>query len=342
MHAVNFKSFQISNRTWIACQLQSQDSTSFKTVMNRIRLQSFQQDSSVNLKFAQFPCFLRKLNLSFCKLGDEDFPSSICELVNLQVLDLRGNYFSRLHFSLSRTPNLKVLNLSCCESHVELPDLPSSIAILKANICSSLESLGYISNYKWLWKVSLWNSNKLPRRERVLHSMLQGNAVENRFMSLTLPGRQPEMFCNTTTFITLQLPPNWNSEFTGFLVSAENYLWKDECVIVIKQEMSMDPQTDHHHDEFDINLDSYEYAQIGYVPFGSLRHTPWWNSAHTNISFEIQGKRNCKVERVPRRSNSGDSRERANDTLDCSECLEEEYEYRNTFKIINDPIRWRL
>lgn len=34
----------------------------------------------------------------------------------------------------------------------------------------------------------------------------------------------------------------------------------------------MDFQTDHHQEEFDITPESYEYAQIGYVPFGSLRH----------------------------------------------------------------------
>ncbi|KAJ0442635.1 putative TIR domain, P-loop containing nucleoside triphosphate hydrolase [Helianthus annuus] len=250
-------------------QLQSQDSTS---VMSRIRLQSFQQDSSANLKFAQFPHLLRRLNLSYCNLGDGDIPSGICELVSLQILDLSGNTFSRLHSSLLRIPCLKFLSLSQCTNLVEFPSLPSSIAILNAYNCDSLESIGDLSKYKWLWKVSLWNSNKLTEGGRVLHSMLQRNAIQDRFMSVTLPGRQHDIVSRTTTIITLQLPPNWQSEFIGFLVSCYNHRWNDECVVVIKQVMPMDSEPDHDHwEEFDKNPESFEHAQVGYVPFSSCK-----------------------------------------------------------------------
>ncbi|XP_076952338.1 TMV resistance protein N-like [Bidens hawaiensis] len=151
----------------------SSHSKSSKNLMCCMRLLSLHQDSLVRQRFPQFPRFLRKLNLSYCNLGDEDIPSNICELLNLQVLCLNGNEFAQLHSSLSGIPCLKFLDLSSCKSLVELPDLPSSIAILKATQCESLESVGDLSNYKWLWKVSLWRWKMLIGSDLVLRSMLQ-------------------------------------------------------------------------------------------------------------------------------------------------------------------------
>ncbi|KAJ0721028.1 putative P-loop containing nucleoside triphosphate hydrolase, leucine-rich repeat domain superfamily [Helianthus annuus] len=130
---------------------------------------SSHQDGPVSLKLPQFPRSLRKLDLSSCNLGDGDIPSDICELLNLQILDLSGNNFSRLPSGISRLPGLKLLNLTYSSKLVELSDLPSSIAFLKAYDCRSLEIVGDLSDYKWLWKVSLWRrANK-----RVLLSMLE-------------------------------------------------------------------------------------------------------------------------------------------------------------------------
>ncbi|MFS7959099.1 putative TIR domain, P-loop containing nucleoside triphosphate hydrolase [Helianthus anomalus] len=100
----------------------------------------FHQDRSVSLKLPQFPRFLRELNLSGCNLGDGDIPSDIfCELLNLQVLDLSYNDFSILPSGLSKIPCLKLLNLSHCVNLVELPEFPSSITILHAYHCGSLD-----------------------------------------------------------------------------------------------------------------------------------------------------------------------------------------------------------
>ncbi|KAJ0896106.1 putative leucine-rich repeat domain superfamily [Helianthus annuus] len=167
-------------------------------------LQSFHHDWSVSLKLPQFPRSLMKLALSKCNLGDGDIPSDIfCDLLNLQLLDLRGNKFSRLPSGLSQIPCLKLLNLSYCERLVELPDLPSSIAILYAEGCDSLEIVRDLSYYKWLWKVSLWRrANK-----RVLLSMLEENAVKDRFMSVLSPNVQASSIY--TKLVILQLPHNW-------------------------------------------------------------------------------------------------------------------------------------
>ncbi|KAL8258390.1 hypothetical protein R6Q59_030431 [Mikania micrantha] len=240
--------------------------------------------------------------------------------------------------SLSRIPCLKLLNLSSCTKLVELPDLPSSIAILQAKECDSLQSVGDLSAYKCLWKVSLQRRDKLIGGERLLHSMLQVNALEDRFMSVQLPpgsfGKsafETSTFSDTRRLITLQLPHNWYNDFSGFLFFTDNTQWSMEsCSIVIRQEMSMNSQPDHDQWEaFDKNKESYEHSQVGYVPFSSLRCTPCWNSAsYTNVTFEIdEDMANPKIGLVPRRSATGD----------CSECWDEGNCFGKTFEIKDDP-----
>ncbi|KAL4574673.1 hypothetical protein LXL04_021509 [Taraxacum kok-saghyz] len=71
-----------------------------------------------NIRLCLFHRDLRKLNLSFCNLEDKDMSSAIWELPNLQELNLSGNNFSQLDFSLIRLPQLKFLDVSNC---MELP-----------------------------------------------------------------------------------------------------------------------------------------------------------------------------------------------------------------------------
>ncbi|KAJ0896089.1 putative leucine-rich repeat domain superfamily [Helianthus annuus] len=300
-------------------------------------LQSFHQDRLVSLKLPQFPCSLRKLNLSNCNLGDGDIPSDIfCESLNLQVLDLSRNNFSRLPSSISQLPGLKLLNLSDCINLVELPDLPSSIAVLKADGCDSLEiARGDLSYCKWLWKVSL------PERTNkwVLLSLLEEHAVkEDRFMSVLLPAPEPSSIY--TKLVTLQLPHNWYSDFSGFLLSLRAPdSQSDTYRIVIKQEMSTD-----HPEEFSENWKNFDHERVGYVPFSLLRHIPWFNPTYTkSISFKM-GDAGLNVEFVRRKSKIGDLNEHP---IDYSECWDEEYEDKKTFEITNDAksseiqILWR-
>ncbi|KAM0014954.1 putative TIR domain, P-loop containing nucleoside triphosphate hydrolase [Helianthus debilis subsp. tardiflorus] len=300
-------------------------------------LQSFHQDRLVSLKLPQFPRSLRKLNLSNCRLGDGAIPSDIfCELLNLQLLYLRGNYFSRLPSSISQLPCLKLLDLSNCWNLVELPDLPSSIAILYAEGCDSLEIVGDLSDYKWLWKVSL------PERttnKRVLLSMLEEHAVkEDRFMSVLSPNVQASSIY--TKLVTLQLPHNWYSDFSGFLLSLRAPdSQSDTYRIVIKQEMSTD-----HLEEFSENWKNFDHERVGYAPFSLLRHIPWFNPTYTkSISFKMRDA-GLNVELVRRKSKIGDLNEHP---IDYSECWDEEYENKKTFEITNDAksseiqILWR-
>ncbi|KAK9074330.1 hypothetical protein SSX86_006928 [Deinandra increscens subsp. villosa] len=330
-------------------------SLSFKYVeiifFRNFTLQHLPQDSWVFRKLPQFPRFLRKLNLSFCNLGDGDIPSDLSDLSNLQELDLSDNNFSRLPSSLSRIPGLKFLNLSRCRSLVELPELPSSIAVLNATYCLSLQRVGNLSKYKCLWEVSFLDCEKLISDKRMLlHVLLEENAVEDHFMSVLLPidttfhdSTSTTTFImddSTTALITLQLPHNWYSDFSGFLFSLDNHHWRDQYfLIVIKQEMSTNFQPEHHqwkeYDKSD-HESYYEHAQVGYVPFASLRHYAEWNSAYSKVSFRIQSHGNFKVLLVPRKSKTVDSSEGAKAITDYSGFGDKENEDRKTFEIIDN------
>ncbi|KAK9058869.1 hypothetical protein SSX86_023713 [Deinandra increscens subsp. villosa] len=309
-----------------------QDSTFFKNVMNCMGLHFFHKESSVKrMKFPKLPRYLTKLTLSWCNIGDGDIPTDICQLLNLQELDLSLNKFSRLDSSLSGIPHLKSLDLTNCYNLVELPDLPLSICILKATDCDSLKSVGDLSKYKCLWKVSLWREHKLIGGERALRSMLQGNVDEDRFMSVTLPGglQVTNAFPYISTY-TLQLPQNWYNDFSGILLCADNLQDYPYKIFITETPILMDSQPDHW-EEFDKNPESYDYALVGYVPFSSLQNTLWWNSTYTAITIHMEGIANPKVALVPRIS-KGDSRVRAKSAIEFSD---EEVEVKNTFRILS-------
>ncbi|KAL7590373.1 hypothetical protein Lser_V15G37489 [Lactuca serriola] len=307
--------------------------------------------------------FLRKLNLSVCHLGDEDIGSDVLEFPNLQQLNLEGNEFSRLNFSRLRVPQLKWLNVSSCYDLVELSEMPSSIAVVIADNCSSLESFGDISNCKWLWKVSLLGDNKLGDGEILLDSMLQGNAIEDHFISVRLQYQNPRAFVGrffrgktftkrlphvkwgrymplmlyvANTF-RLRLPDDWCNEFCGFLIriiTPNRDMWID---IIIKQ----DP--DQEDSRFEIWQESNEAPEpeydgevktyVGYVSFSSLRRTTSLNSSYNIISFSIQRHwTSFSVEFVPRKSKD-DPVQTTKVATDCSEFWHEENDEYKSFMI---------
>ncbi|KAJ0537475.1 putative leucine-rich repeat domain superfamily [Helianthus annuus] len=273
---------------------------------------------------------LETLNLYFCKLLQQ-FPDIQSNMDSLVTLDLRHTGIEIIPPSVGRLPGLKYLNLSFCKSLVELPDLPSSIAILKAEHCYSLEIVRDLSDYKWLWKVSLWGCFNLIGGERVLHSMLEGNAAKDRFMSLLLPTVEPSprIF---TGLVTLQLPSNWDNDFSGLLL----FLRGD-----IGDGLSHDIDIMQETSTYDYSEESYEdrerwdYEMVGYVPFNSLRHIPWLNPTYTkNISFKTD-KGGLNVELVRSKNKIVDLNENPIDYSECwDEKYDEEYEVTKTFKIM--------
>ncbi|CAH1424775.1 unnamed protein product [Lactuca virosa] len=260
--------------------------------MNNIGLQFFLRD-------------LRELDLSYCRLGDESMRSAIWELPNLRKLDLSGNKFSRLNLSPLRLPRLKCFDVSCCKNLVELSELPSSIAVVIADGCKSLESFGDISNCKWLWKVSLRRGNKFFGYI-LLDSMIQGNASEDYFISFIIEHQIPKVF------IVIKQEVDEDSLFE---------LWQEPNEVIKP--------------EFDKNT-----TYIGYVSFGSLRHTGFSNSLYTTISVSLdsryrnssKGQSYVGAELVPRKS-KGDQLQTTKVATDSSEYWDEEASSIKTFKI---------
>lgn len=261
---------------------------------------------------------LKKLSLSCCGLKDGEIPTEIGELSNLQELRLQGNDFTRLDFSLSRLTRLKLLNLSGCSELVELPELPSSLAILGAFECESLEEVikdEIHTNCKWLSQVSItggWRKKKknIIGGERLLKTMLQGNAVESGGMRLRIQGLEiargfEPRLVKGTGCILQQLPENWFNDFSGFLICLVYDYLPEEVYISMKHEHENGDLMDSEHDDLyweeetdekvEGNLYKYFYGAarhtwVGYIPFNLVRrHTSWWDDpTSTAIRMEIK------------------------------------------------------
>ncbi|KAL8241750.1 hypothetical protein R6Q59_012052 [Mikania micrantha] len=291
---------------------------------------------------------LRKLVLSDCHLGDEDIDWEVWELPNLQELDLSWNKFSRLSFSSLRFRELKWLDVSLCNNLVELLELPSNIAVLRADYCYSLETVGDVSNCKWLWKVSLMGKNKLGicGDRKLIDSMSQGNAIKHHFMSLALEHQIRQMSATSqvsgSKFI-LQLPQDWHNKYSGFLIRTV-IDYQEPCVTIsIKQEIDDDGECNYRNESFPHPPPPPTY--IGYVSFSSLRQATWLNSECSKISFYTQGMFEIKL--VEWKSEGDHQLQTNNDEAsDCYEFWDEEHEDRKTFTVQHDSkssinILWR-
>ncbi|KAL4592587.1 hypothetical protein LXL04_005587 [Taraxacum kok-saghyz] len=243
---------------------------------------------------------LKKLDLSFC-LVDEEIGFDVWALPNLEELNLFGNRISRLDFSSLLLPRLKWLNVSLCEGLVELLELPSSIVVIIADYCDSLESFGDLSKCKWLWKVSIKGENKLDQLyvDTLIHSIFQnnrmcfrwqGNACEDHFISLALQHQFPIPFVGMlfrgNTF-RLHLPHDWYNDFWGFSVCIVTNMRHPSVNIIIKQELDEDPP-------FDLSQECDEAVEpiydghvtcVGYIAFSSLRHTTMLTPSYDIISM---------------------------------------------------------
>ncbi|XP_023764577.2 TMV resistance protein N, partial [Lactuca sativa] len=235
---------------------------------------------------------LRKLDLSQCNLGDGDIRSAVgWELPNLQQLSLEGNGFVRLSFRFFRLPRLKCLNVSYSYDLVELSELPSSVAVVLADDCTSLETLGDISNCKWLWKVSLLWGEKLAG-DIILDSMLRGNA-KDYFISINLSNMDiwsgpSALWVDLVKNYNMSLPHDWYNHFSGILMffqSNKNFYSDPNIAIKVGVHENFQCELGQKSNETlkTHNPDTY----VGYVSFSSLRHTGCLNSIYKIISFSL-------------------------------------------------------
>ncbi|CAI9296990.1 unnamed protein product [Lactuca saligna] len=298
---------------------------------------------------------LRKLDLSRCDLRNEVIGSDVWVLPNLQELNLAENKFSRLSFRHVQFPRLKWLNVSYCYDLVELSELPLSIAVVIADGCSSLETFGDISNCKWLWKVSVQGGYKLGPlgSDLLLDSILQGNAIQDHFISVTLQHkilkgfvgrlyrgdtftmRLPHVRMDPHT-MRIRLPHDGYNDFCGFLIRVVTSDMNADISIIIKQEPDEDPPFELWQDskqagepKYDGDLKTY----VGYVSFNSLRRTTLLNLSYDSISFSIKRYWTSFSAELVSRKGKDDLMQTRNVTADCSEFWDDEDDYRKTFRI---------
>nr|XP_043613545.1 disease resistance protein Roq1-like [Erigeron canadensis] len=274
-----------------------------------LSLDSNRDCSSIKqLIVSRLPCFLRKLSLCWCKLKDGDIPNEIGELSNLKELNLGWNDFTRLDFSFSKLICLKLLDLGGCWNLLELPELPSSLAILRADWCESLESIirGDIhTTCKWLCYISLGYCHKNRKGgARLLDTMLQGKVIESQCLSLKLKGLEvakakwfePNLFRRNCQ---LRLPENWYNHFSGFLICAIFTIQRDRYspTIFMTHEKNGSSMGDFEHDLYWEEEEEEEYDHdyvyggrhtwVGYIPFSLLKNTLWWNKTSMAIQIKI-------------------------------------------------------
>ncbi|XP_076919982.1 uncharacterized protein LOC143580969 [Bidens hawaiensis] len=196
---------------------------------------------------------------------------------------------------------------------LKLPKLPSNSAILKADYCSSLTTVGDChSNCERLCQVSLMGGGIINDGDRLLQSMLEGKTTENGSMLLRLKGLgvakgfTPAMFRGRRC--RLQLPDNLLSDSCGFLICAvlPNYFhWSDPAKMVISHVTGdMVSEDDVVWEESDGDSDKHTF--VWYISFGSLRDTKWWDQTHKAVEFMIEDYRCCGfgVRLVPKKSSS--------------------------------------
>ncbi|KAJ0794495.1 putative P-loop containing nucleoside triphosphate hydrolase, leucine-rich repeat domain superfamily [Helianthus annuus] len=266
----------------------------------------------VKMTRRQFLLSLPKLDLYTCHFKYAEIPLRITELSNLQELSLGFNDFSRLDFSLSQLTRLKLLDLSNCRKLLELPELPSSLTVLKADSCKSITTFGDChKNCRWLCQVSLKYGSIISDGHKLLESMLEVClAIENHYMLLQLRGAKiaigftPLLRGNRCT---LQLPENWCNDYSGFLMCAI-FSSSGMFVRINKSDETngMDSQSDVFWEESDGNR-VHKCTWMVYVSFGLLRQSVWWDQTYKALSFdtEDQGCKGFGVRLVDKKSRSG-------------------------------------
>ncbi|KAK1427531.1 hypothetical protein QVD17_16218 [Tagetes erecta] len=250
--------------------------------------------SLFGLLFPQLSHSLKKLDLHGCNLKDGEISSNIGEFTNLQELHLGRNDFTRLDFCLLQVTRLRTFTLTDCKWLIQLPELPSSIVILKADYCKSLTTVGeFYTNCKWLCKVSLAGGGVVIDGSRLLQSMrtmLEGNAIINYSMIMIVEGLDianefmPPLVKGSRCRV--KLPANSSTDFSGFLMCAVGAYEISDW----SQWITMEHVLSGTCSEDEVVWEESDYEKrtlVWYVPFESFGHTTWWDDRHEDILFSL-------------------------------------------------------
>lgn len=138
---------------------------------------------SINILIFINLCSLRKLDLRWRQIENDDFPKNLHALSYLEELHLSGNSkLTHIPTSISHLTRLKLLELSECCQLQSLLGLPSRIQVLIASDCCSLKKIDDLSEkYEWLYKIWLVGCVKLledDESKNYLEKMLQKSLVK--------------------------------------------------------------------------------------------------------------------------------------------------------------------
>ncbi|KAL6316218.1 hypothetical protein AAG906_017765 [Vitis piasezkii] len=219
--------------------------TSFADLRN-LQVLSFHECKGLNSPDFLLPPWsalgsLKDLNLSDCNIVDGSQLSSLSPLLSLKKLNLSGNEFASLPSSISQFPLLTVLKLLNCRRLGALPELPSSVEVINAHNCISLETISNQSHYTGLRHAIFTNCFKMKEHQSNMESSF-GTVVANihQFGSrssypqdhgrpllfrILIPGSEiPDWFSHQNKgcrILIKSLPKNWNnSNFLGFALCA--------------------------------------------------------------------------------------------------------------------------
>ncbi|PWA83681.1 toll/interleukin-1 receptor (TIR) domain-containing protein [Artemisia annua] len=178
----------------------------------------------------------------------------------------------------------------------------------------------------------------------------KGKAIENHSMVLLLEGLQiPREFRSRLrdgTRCTVQLPENWCNDFCGFLMCAvikgSRYVYSNPK-ITMKQVRGGSMGIDSQDDEVWKESGDDKRTWVGYVSFGSLRHsTTWLDETCKAVSLSItiksfNDRELCSgfgVSLVPRTSGSGPTDTSLPEYY--SELHKKKYDFKPEFEIQDD------
>nr|XP_043637096.1 uncharacterized protein LOC122608073 isoform X2 [Erigeron canadensis] len=170
-----------------------------------------------------------------------------------------------------------------CKRLVELPELPSSIAVLEADFCDSLTTIGknYHTNFKYLCEVSILRNSRgiVDDAGKLVESMLQGMGIE-------IPVRNKHM---------VQLPENWCNDFYGLVMCVfTKYSTPLSYTIIMEKMINYDnlsePDWRRQYVVSSGKSIGGERTWVGFVSFAALRHTSWWQETPNTlfVSFETK------------------------------------------------------
>lgn len=131
---------------------------------------------------------LSSLSLSNCNLVEA--PSGLHNLPCLSSIDLSENNFESLPQSIYDLPELGTLMLCYCKKLVSLPKLPSSLSVLLADECTSLESIMsfeffYKSDNRTYQEFKFANCLKLKNQcNSILESIIQEVHLASKTMQI--------------------------------------------------------------------------------------------------------------------------------------------------------------